>query len=325
MNKIILTLIFSLFISFNSSALEEEKNPLPTTQPKNSQTVKLDVAKRQNTEMKAAQPDNFELKSFDWNGKIPQSRLVVLNNPYGSIRSRNHLEQKVFIHASIQEIGESPLSPEFKIREEDEKLFIDVVYDEALYDSDGKLRGRVDIAILFPGDVSIFAKTDFGMIKIDKTESHVQAESKSGEIKLTTTGLFSAKTDSGKINLRLRGFKEYGESLAESNTGKITASIFNDMDVAVKAITKNEILLNGSQKSSGVVYSKGKQVVDVGFNSNSGEIVIDIIEPPALVQSVKPSNAKVVNVDLRNLPKAKLWKPGDPVYDRDDKKNNNQK
>lgn len=323
-----MTRISFIFISFSfivsSTCFAEE---LFSRQPDGTVTNVIDAskvakAKQQNPIVKESNANAVQLKSFDWNGAIPQSRLVVLNNPYGSIRSRNHIEQKVFIHATIQEIGDKPIKPEFKIREENGKLFIDVVYSEGIKYPNGKLRGRVDVAILFPGDVSIFAKTNAGLIKIDKTASHVQAESVSGDIKLTTTGLFSAKTDSGHISLRMRGFKDFGKASAESNTGKISATVFNDMEVAVSAATRAKILFNGSEKPNGSIYKNGKEIIDVNFSSAKGDIVVDIVEPPALVKSVKPSNVNVVNVDLRNLPKSKPWKPGDPVYDRDDKKNN---
>lgn len=289
------------------------------------QNLKLAKSKQQSPNVKESKLNQVKLQSFDWNGAIPASRLVVLNNPYGSIRSRNHLEKKVFVHATIQEIGDKPVKPEFNIREEQDKLFIDVVYKENIRYPDGQLKGRVDVAILFPGDVNIFAKTDSGMIKIDKTASHVQAESKSGDIKLTTTGLFSAKTESGNISLRMRGFKEFGHAKAQSNSGKISASIFNDMDVDVSADTQAKVLFNGKQKQKGSLYKNGTEVVEVSFQSLSGDISVDVVEPPALVQSVKPSNVNVVNVDIRNLPKSKPWKPGDPVYDRDDKRTNNKK
>ncbi|TQV72195.1 hypothetical protein FLL45_18420 [Aliikangiella marina] len=314
-----------VLLSIKCSAAQKTNDQLLNSESSQSQLASLEQAKQLAHEMKSNQSRKFELKSFDWNGEIPQSRLVVLNNPFGSIRSRNHLEQKVFMHATIQEIGDNPLTPEFRIREVNHQLFIDVVYDEKIKNANGEMRGRVDIAILFPGDVSIVAKTDFGLIKIDKTESHVQAESNSGNIKLTTTGLFSAKTVSGQIDLRMRGFKEFGLSSAESRSGKITASIFSDMELLLSADSKQAVLLNGEQKASGIVYSKGKQTADVDFKSYSGEIIIEVVDPPALVQSVKPSSVNIVNLDLRDLPKAKPWKPGDPVYDRDDKRINNRK
>ena len=269
-----------------------------------------------------AEPVKVKVKSFDWQGAIPDSRLVVLKNHYGSIRSRNNSDPKVFIHATYQEIGDSPLKPEFKISEKNDKLFIEVVYAEDVRDSSGQLRGRTDVSILFPDDVSIYAETDDGLIKIDKTSSHVQAISRSGPIKLTTTGLFSAKTETGEIGLRVRGFKEFGESNASSISGPIKVDVFNDMDVDLFASSDGDITLNNKLVKGGLIYQSGQQKLQLQLKSSSGKIDIQTVKPPELVRSVKPSKAHSVDVDLRNLPQSKSWKPGDPVYDRDDKKDN---
>ncbi|TQV82928.1 DUF4097 family beta strand repeat-containing protein [Aliikangiella coralliicola] len=271
---------------------------------------------------KAATP-KVQINSYDWEGKIPESRLVVLKNPYGSIRSRNHSGEKIFMHATYQEIGKYPVRPEFKIEQKEGRLLIEVVYLENVHDKKGKLRGRTDVSILFPDTVSIYAETDSGLIKIDKSASHVEAVSKSGDIKLTTTGLFAARTDSGEIALRLRGIKQMGHSSAKSKSGLIKADVFSDMDIHLTGETAGKITLNRKQQSK-LNFQQGNNQSLVKLISDDGDIKVKIISPPELIQSVKPSNVHAVDVDLRNLPKAKLWKPGDPVFDRDDKRDNSK-
>jgi|GEM_PF-3592296 len=266
----------------------------------------------------------LRIDSFDWQGEIPESRLVVVKNHFGSIRSRNHSEEKIYLHATYQEIGENSLKPEFEIFTQNHVSYITVKYAENILDAQGSLRGRTDISILFPDTVSIYAETDSGLIKIDKTASHVEAVTRSGKINLTTTGLFSVRSEDGEISLRLRGFKEFGQSRADSNSGTISALIFNDMAINLSAYTQGEIQIDNQKVNNGPVYSRGQNPLEVVFNSQSGDIKIETINPPALVQSVTPSQAHSVDVDLRNLPKAKPWKPGDPVFDRDDKKTNKQ-
>jgi hypothetical protein len=259
------------------------------------------------------------INSFDWNGEIPASRLVIVKNLYGSIRSRNHQEEKVFYHVAIQEIGDSPIKPRFDIHQKDERLYIEVVYDESVIDQAGNLRGRTDVSVLFPDTVSVYAETDAGFIKIDKTASHVEAVSRTGDISLNTTGLFRAVSHSGEISLQMRGYVQHGKSSAQSESGTIRVSIFDDMAVTVQARNNAEILLNGDKRNNGLVYQQGQQPLSVHFDSDSGDIILETVLPPELLSSVAPSKASAVNVDLRDLPKVVPWKPGDPIFDINDR------
>ncbi len=275
--------------------------------------------------MEKKPPIKLEISSFDWHGNIPSSRLVVLKNLYGDIRSRNHSDPEVFLHASYQLIGDNPLKPEFKIIEEPNRLVIEVFYSEPLLDKNNQLRGRTDVSILFPDDVSIYAQTDQGMIKIDKTSSHVEAVTQSGDIKLTTTGLFKAKTISGEIALRLRGQKQSGESTAFSQTGTIKADIFNDMGLHLTSRTSGKIILNNKPQKKDFIFQQANNLNTMKFQSVSGDIKLNVIDPPDLEKSVKPSNVTSVDIDLRDLKKSTLWKPGDPIFEINEKQNKSKK
>jgi len=255
----------------------------------------------------------FQIVSHDWQGAIPANKVVIVKNAYGSIRSRSNSEEKVFLHATYQRIGYEALSPRFDIKEMDGNLYITIEYDESIKDTNGALRGRTDISVLFPPSVKIIAETTSGMIKIDKTHSHVDAKTTTGKIKLTTTGLFNAETESGKIHLRLRGMHTKGHSKATSDSGEITADIFTDMDIKFNANSNGVLYLNGTKlENRNYSYKYGSQNSVVNFESKTGDIKINQITPPALVKSVVPTNKKV---DLRQLPKSKPWKPGDPTKD----------
>ncbi len=274
----------------------------------------------QSSDNQVAYTPQLEIKSYDWQGKIPQSKLVIIENPYGSIRSRNHSDPLVYLHATYQLIGDHALTPSFETQQNEQFVKISVKYPESILDQQGQLRGRTDISVLCPDDVSLYAKTDKGLIKVDKSASHIEAVSGSGDIMLDTRGLLKVTTDSGNIKLKLRGQKQPGVSSISSNTGAIRAEIFNDMSITLKAETQAEISLNSQTASKPLALMQGKGESKISLASQSGNITIVTVKPPELVHSVKPVNATSVDIDLREIKKSTVWKPGDPIYDRDDKK-----
>ncbi len=261
----------------------------------------------------------LKIESFDWQGQIPEGKLVIVDNQYGSIRSRNHSGRQVFLHATYQLIGEKALSPKFDIEETQDWVKIKVVYNQAILDKQGRLRGRTDISILFPDDVSLFAKTDKGLIKIDKSASHVQLVTNSGEIKLDTRGLFDIQTKSGLVDIKLRGQKEKGISRVNTQSGQIKAEIFKDMSLFLSAKSFGKVILNQQTKGKAYQLKQFDMLSNISLESQSGIINLTLVDPPALVQSIKPSNATSVDIDLTKVQKSKTWKPGDPIYDRQDK------
>ena len=110
-----------------------------------------------------------------------------------------------------------------------------------------------------------------------------------------------------------------------TDTGSINAEVFKDMSIALGAQTNAKLTVNGLFESKKVSLHQGKGESNIRLESTSGDISIQTLKPPALVHSVTPSNATSVDIDLRQVKKAKAWKPGDPIYDRDDKKTDSQK
>jgi len=270
-----------------------------------------------------AEEQKLEIKSYDWQGAIPANQLVIVKNPYGDIRSRTNGEQKVFLHATIQEIGDRPLSPEFSIKEVNGNIEIEVVYPKSVKDKQGNLLGRTDLSVLFPPNVKIIAETTQGMIKIDKSASDLEAKTTSGTIKLTTSGLFKAETETGIISLRLRGMHTAGTSSASARSGKIKVDVFDDMDIKLHASTKGQIDLNGNPINQDQLFRRqGQANSKVELISETGDISVNIIKPPELVKSVKPVK-KAIN--LKDLPKSEPWKEGDPVKEINPKRNNTSK
>jgi hypothetical protein len=254
-----------------------------------------------------------KIEGYDWNGSIPKNQLVIVKNFYGSIRSRSNSDQKVFVHASYQKIGANPIAPKFSILSKNGNLEITVVYDQPVIDSKGLLRGRTDLSILFPPTVRIVAETTSGMIKIDKSGSDVSARTVSGPIKLTTTGIFELSSINGDISLRLRGMNHVGNSSAVTKSGKIKADIFSDMDIRLSAETHGTIKFNNNDTKLSRFYRRqGDANSIVELASDSGTIELNVVTPPELVQSVKPTK---ISKDLRNLPKSKAWQASDPIKD----------
>ncbi|NQZ12611.1 MAG: DUF4097 family beta strand repeat protein [Algicola sp.] len=189
-----------------------------------------------------------KLEHYKWYGEAPKAKLVRVINPYGAISSRNTSYDNIEISGVIQKIGKSPAQHNIDIRDNNGVTEVVVSYPKGNKNAQGQLSGRFDLGVWVPSWVNVEMITDFGDIKVKKHTSNITATTTSGKIKIGTTGLVQAQSDSGDITVDLFGdfggdrFKK--SMRVNSNKGDVKVSLVQTARVTVQAQSNQPIKHN---------------------------------------------------------------------------------
>jgi hypothetical protein len=268
------------------------------------------------------QVSDVVVENYTWIGKIPKARRVKITNFYGNISSRIRSEAKIGISATIQKIGPTPAIPSFDIDDSGDVTVITVVYPQGQKDKAGHFIGRTDVSIVVPEYVSVEMQTTYGDIGGKKHFSPMTAKTQSGNITLGSVGELNAYSVSGNITLDMYNIIWKNEQKVYTEQGDIKATIAQQSDLEVlvsgKSIDHNlaeyQIPLTQTGNTLGFILNNAHSSAQL--QAPNGSVKVELIVKPHGGYVALPSE---FDGDIRNLPKAKPWKPGDPIREQDDK------
>lgn len=285
----------------------------------------------QNEEPVSYSKADVKLQKYQWQGPLPQKSLVRVINRFGNITTRNTNQNRIELSGVIQKVGEHAPTPEILISDDDGITLVEVVYDSPTTDNFNNRIGRMDIGVYVPKGVTVEMETDFGNIKAKKHRSNLIAKSQSGKIKLATSGTINATSHSSNITANLLTWSE--EKFKPQNKQRryqihslegdvqIYFSSQSGLDINLQA--GNSITSQSSDLQSliaeginSVQLAIGNKERHLSVSSNQGSIQIDSVKSDSQINT--PVTAQSLDTDIRNLPKAETWQPGDPIIEMED-------
>ena len=274
--------------------------------------------------------DDVKLRKYSWQGEVPRKNKVIVINPHGNITTRNTKQGNIELSGIIQRVGPEAPTPEVKISDNDGITLIEVVYDKPTTDKYANRIGRMDIGVYVPQGVTVDMETTFGDIKAKKHASNLVAASKSGKIKLATKGTIIASSDTGSINVNILPWEgrlfepAKKKKVYEIHTkeGEIKTYFEADANLAITANSGKSVTSNVPEFQKVIDASVAPQFDTTLGNGQRVLKVFSVygaiqLDPKGKFQSVL-SEPQSFDGDIRNLPKTKEWKPGDPVIEIQD-------
>ena len=308
-NRIFMSCRLSLLALLASLSVSACAEPVPSHQSKPQTDKRFGV-------------EDVVVENYTWIGKIPTTKRVVITNFYGNISSRLRSEAQFGISATIQKIGPKPAIPSFDISEEGGVTVISVKYPNGQKDQAGNLIGRTDISIVVPEYVAVEMDTSYGDIGAKKHFSSLTAKTQSGKITLGSVGELNAYSDTGNITLDMYNIIWKNNQKVHTKHGNIKATIAQQADLEVqisgKTIAHNlaEFSIPVTQTDNSLGFILNQAHSNASLTAPNGSVSVEVITKPHGGYVSIPSS---FDGDIRNLPKAKPWQPGDPIREQDDK------
>lgn len=149
----------------------------------------------------AEEKPDFRVEQFRWQETIGRPLMVIVENPYGNVRSRSWPKEELSVTGQLQRVPEDPaLVVQVDVQRQTVRITVsDPAQGKGV---DNKIR-RADLVILAPTGLNMSVQTQSGEIRFKKYIGDVTAHSVDGSINLRTSGAVDAQTETGSITARL--------------------------------------------------------------------------------------------------------------------------
>ena len=263
--------------------------------------------------MSAQESGDFSIKSLM--GKVPvePDGSVAVENRLGDVRVRTSRLEQVEFAATVQSLTAGQGDPRVEQATGQDTLAIRVVAPEG-----EPFNGRVDLGVVVPRNAAATLETADGLIEAKGLAGHVKALSRDGDIFLRVSGPFEASTGTGKIFAWIAPTAGSPPSSLQTEAGDVTLRFSLPVDLKLEIATGGSVSLGSEaddsaadtlQTGGAVVIPFGTAATTVRVESRSGDVLV-VVDQPGASPGVQPM---IVNKDLRLLPQAPGWQPGDPI------------
>lgn len=176
----------------------------------------------------------------------PDTQLIRIVNPHGSVGVRNVREALVGVQATVQRIGDHGEEPTIRIEQQGATALVEIGYaSDATTGTDapvdGHRKGRVDLAVFVPPAILVEVETTYGNIELRRLDNDARARSRDGRIVGAGTGFLDLASETGAV----RAFPMSGKWIQPLRFATRTGPIFVDVpgygEITLDARTKGRI------------------------------------------------------------------------------------
>lgn len=193
-----------------------------------------------------ATADDWSIERFQWSGSPKPGAAIEIVNQHGDVRTRSSGINEVEVLANIQHASDDPYEAVVRISDETDPFEVDVAWKlregATVGESTPEMaKRRVDLTVILPRTSPLTVRTADGLVEAKGHGALVTAQSEGGEIRVSTEGTVSARSERGAIDAVLKTVDQKESSAFETSTGDITVWLPADAEVTVEAETMGVI------------------------------------------------------------------------------------
>ena len=169
-------------------------------------------------------PNNLSALSFEQIQtplliELPEGKDLAISNPFGDIHVRQSADASVQMTLYLQRTANSKAQARITRKTSGTRLELAVEADQ---DKSRKEVLRIDLVVFVPQQPQLRLDTRHGAIEVKKISNPlIEAESDSGELRLTTRSVMHARSKTGRIRATIMQPGWSGESRIASDSGPV--------------------------------------------------------------------------------------------------------
>jgi hypothetical protein len=189
-----------------------------------------------------ATAEDWTIDRFQWSGSTKPGASIEIVNHHGDVRTRSSGINEVEILANIQHAPGDPYEAEIRVSDTSDPFGIEVEWNlrdgaSAAESTPEMAKRRVDVTVIVPRTSRLTVRTTTGLVEAKGHGAAVVAESEDGEIRISTEGAISARSQHGSIDAVLGSVAPDSSSVFETTTGDIAVWLPGDASATVAAET----------------------------------------------------------------------------------------
>lgn len=150
---------------------------------------------------------------------------IEIENPIGDLRIRAGDDDRVLVVAAVQRHRDDPGRERLMLEESSGRVRIAAAFEpDEVVRTPAWSRRRIDLAIAVPPGARVVARTVDGLVEVKGHAGALEADTRSGAVRLWISGSPRVRTESGKIEVYLTAPGWSRSATLESATGDVMIS-----------------------------------------------------------------------------------------------------